>query len=368
MSRWLNKTATLLLLAMATRCAYAQQEPQRFDTAGTAPSVGEAFVPTEPLVVRLPENDWHNGPSAAALPPPPGWMAAEFASLGRTMGSSPESEPLQPGDELTMDTGRIASHKTGFFQKLAFHTGWFNGSGDNGLGLVETELFLTVAVPLPSPDYPLLITPGLDFMLLDGPTAPGLPSQLYASYIDFMWLPKLSDRWLGILSLAPGVYSDFDSVQSDAFRLKAKALVRYDVIPERLQVLCGILYLNRNDVNWLPAVGVIWDPTDDVHLEMVFPRPRLGYRFTTTGLFEDWVYLAGEFGGDTWSIRRGPNLFDMVTYVDWRLFLGVERKRPGGAAHRIEVGYVFSREIQFDLTTIDYPVGDTFMIRAGLDF
>ncbi len=357
-------------VASATRIAFAQQEPRPLNWGSGSPArrAGEAFVPAEPLHVRLPEEDWHNGPSGSSLPPPPGWMASEFASLGRTMGSSPESEPLQPGDELTMDTGRIASHKTGFFQKLALHTAWFNRSGDDGLGLVETELFLTVAVPLPSRDYPMLITPGFDFALLDGPTTPELPSKLYSTYIDFMWLPKLADRWLGILALAPGFYSDFDAMQNDAFRLKAKALVRYDWVPERVQVLLGILYLNRNDVNWLPAGGVIWDPNDDVHVELVFPRPRLGYRFTTTGLFEDWVYLAGEFGGDTWSVRRGPDLFDMVTYVDWRIFLGVERRRPGGGAHRIEVGYVFGREVQFDLPTPDFTPADTFMIRAGLDF
>ena len=183
-----------------------------------------------------------------------------------------------------------------------------------------------------------------------------------------MWLPKLSERWLGILSLAPGIYSDFDSMQNDAFRLKAKALARYDVVPQRVQLLFGILYLNRNDVNWLPAGGVIWNPNDDWHLEIVFPRPKLGYRFTATGLFEDWVYLAGEFGGDTWSIRRGPEFFDMITYVDWRIYLGVERRRPGGAAYRLEFGYVFSREVQFDSPTPDYDSADTVMVRAGLDF
>ena len=157
-------------------------------------------------------------------------------------------------------------------------------------------------------------------------------------------------------------------MQDEAFPLKGKAPARFDWVPQRLQILFGILYLNRQDVNWLPAGGVIWDPNDDVHLEMVFPRPRLAYRFTATGLFEDWVYLAGEFGGDTWSIRRGPDLFDMITYVDWRVYLGVERKRPGGAAHRLEIGYIFGRKVKFDSPTPDYTSDDTIMIRAGVDF
>jgi len=328
----------------------------------------EPFVPSDALRIRLPVENWHNGPAASRLPPPPGWIAAEFASLGRTSGSSPESEPLQPGDELTLETGRIASHKSGFFQKLVLHSAWLNRGGTGDLGLVENELFLTVALPLPSRDFPLLVTPGCDFILLDGPRDLDLPGQLYGAYVDFMWLPKLTERSLGILAVAPGVYSDLGPWRDEAFRLKAKALGRFDIVPGRMQLLLGILYLNREDVNWLPAGGVIWDPHDDVHLELVFPRPRFGYRFTATGLFEDWVYLAGEFGGDTWSIEQAPGRFDMITYVDWRIFLGVERRRPGGGAVRLEAGYIFGREVQFESNLPDYVADDTFMIRAGLDF
>ncbi len=232
----------------------------------------------------------------------------------------------------------------------------------------KPRLFLTVALPLPSRDFPLLITPGFDVRSLDGPDSPALPAQLYDAYVDFMWLPKLSQRWLGIISIAPGVYSDFDAMQNDAFRFKAKTLARFDWIPNQLQIMFGMLYLNRSDVNWLPAGGVIWNPNDDVSLECVFPRPKFAYRFTASELYEDWVYLAGEFGGDTWSIRRGPNVFDMVTYVDWRIYWGMERRRPGGAAYRLEIGYVFSRDVQFDSSTPDYPVADTIMLRGGVDF
>lgn len=368
MSLFSRTTTGMLLLLLAASEALSQGVLERTTGVSDFSREAQPFLPTTPPRVRLPQEDWHSDSSAARLPPPPGWIAAEFASLGRTSGSSPESEPLVPGDELTMESGRISSHKNGFFQKLAVNSAWIDRGDGNNLGLIENETFVTVALPLPSRDFPLLITSGFDLVLLDGPTAPDLPPRLYDVYLDFLWLPKLSDRWLGILSVAPGVYSDFDSLQDDAFRVKAKALTRYDLVPQRLQVLLGVLYLNRNDVNWLPAGGLIWDPNDDVHLELVFPRPQFAYRFTTTGLFEDWVYLAGEFGGDTWSIRRGPDLFDAVTYVDWRVFFGVERRRPGGAAHRLEVGYVFEREIKFDSPLPDHSFDDTFMVRAGFDF
>jgi hypothetical protein len=58
----------------------------------------------------------------------------------------------------------------------------------------------------------------------------------------------------------------------------------------------------------------------------------------------------------------------MITQRDWRVFLGVERKRPGGAGHRVEVGYVFSRDVRFDSATPDYQTDPAFMIRATLEF
>ncbi|MFO7902605.1 MAG: hypothetical protein ACQESR_07315 [Planctomycetota bacterium] len=368
MNCFLRAMATIFGLVVVTHCARGQGMPRQPSPDSTFGVEEPGFLPSPAPRVRLPEENWHAGSSGSHLPPPPGWSTSQFASFGGESGRSPESEPLLSSDELAMETGRVSSHKSGFFQKLAINSNWIHRGGGNNWGLIENELFLTVALPLPSRDFPLMITSGFDTVLLNGPSTPDLPPRLYDGYVDFMWLPKLSERWLGILSVAPGVYSDFDSVQDDAFRVKAKALARVDLVPERVQVLFGILYLDRDDVNWLPAGGVIWDPNDDIHLELVFPQPQFAYRLTSSGLFEDWCYLAGEFGGDTWSIRRGVDEFDMVTYVDWRLFLGLERRRPGGAAQRVEVGYVFGREIKFDSPSPDALADDTFMVRAGVDF
>ncbi len=342
------------------------QDPLREVPDSQPVASGPPSDPASPHV-RFPDRDWRADDSAM-LPPPPGWVAAEFASLGATLGSSPESEPLDPGDELTLETGRLASHRNGFFQKLALTGAWLPSNDEQGLGLVEIRTFVTVAVPLPTRDFPLLITPGFDVTSLDGPASPDLPPQLYAAYLDGMWLPKLNERWLGILSIAPGVYSDFDAVQEDALRIKAKGLVRYDWVPGRVQVLAGILYLHRFSVNLLPAGGIVWDPHDDLHLELLFPRPKAAYRWAASTLHEDWVYVAGEFGGDTYSIRRGLESWDMLELLDWRAFVGFERKRPGGGSLRLEGGYVFGREIEFASGQGDRQLADTILLRAGFDF
>jgi hypothetical protein len=85
------------------------------------------------------------------------------------------------------------------------------------------------------------------------------------------------------------------------------------------------------------------------HLSSVFTHAHHAFH-------HHWVHLLslGSIGAIHWH--------------GWRVFLGVERKRPGGAAHRIEAGYVFGRELKFDSATPDATFGDTFLIRAGVDF
>jgi hypothetical protein len=316
----------------------------------------------------LPAASAGNEPVYSTLPPPPGWTAAEFARLA----SKPLAEPLVPGDETTLETGRIADHKDGFFQKLAFSAAWLNRTSEQNMGLTELRSRLTVALPVPSRDFPLLITPAFNVTALNGPNgrfaAPDLPAQLYDVSLELMWLPKLSDRWMGILAVAPGLYSDWDQLQDDALRTKVTALARYDWIAQRLQLVAGLLYLDRQDVNWLPAGGLIWTPHEDARYELLFPRPKLARAIARSELHEDWVYVAGEFGGDTWSFHRPAGGFDRLTIRDWRVYLGIERKRDGGAGHRLEVGYVFSRDIRFDSPRPDYQIGDTLMLRAGIDF
>jgi hypothetical protein len=337
------------------------------------PPVDIRFVPDSPCVVRFPAETWsaehtpERSPASAGLPPPPpGWSAEEFASLRTAMNI--DRTVSVPTEEIDQHPGRLSVNKSGFFQKLSLQTGWLSRADDADLGLTEAKLLVTVALPVPTRDFPMLVTPGFDMTWLDGPSSPDLPPVLYSGYVDFMWLPKLSDRWMGILALAPGVYSDFQDVQDDARRLKAKMLARFDWVPNRLQLMFGVLYLNRNDVNWLPAGGLIWAPDDDTQLEFIFPRPKLARRIRYDGVSEDWVYLGGEFGGDTWSIQRDSGQFDMITLVDWRAFLGLERRRAGGVSQRVEVGYVFDREVTFITDTPDYTCANTIMLRGSIDF
>ena len=267
----------------------------------------------------------------------------------------------------TESTGpQLSPYKNGFFQKLSLSTAWLpRGGHTEDYGLIEVELFATVALPAPTRNCPLLITPYLQLRNLDGPRHPDLPAMLYEAYLDFMWVPKVTDRLTGILAIAPAAYGDFQQHDADTFRWTGKGLVRFDLEPGRWQLLAGALYLGRDDIKILPAGGLTWTPNEWTRYEMIFPRPKLAHRFrySDSDRWEDWAYIGGEFGGNSFAILRDTGLHDKVTLRDWRAFVGVERKRDGGAGLRLEIGYIFARTIEYASGTPSASPNDTLLIR-----
>ena len=225
-------------------------------------------------------------------------------------------------------------------------------------------------MPAPTVDSPLLITPGFGWTFVDeatGPMDPGLPATLYESWIQARWMRKIGKR-LGVdLAVAPGWYSDFVNDTAQAFRVTGHGFGAWEA-REDLRIVAGVIYLDRYDVNLLPAGGLLWTPSDDRRFEFIFPRPRLAWRVKETSQAAQWVYLAGEFGGNQWAVRRDSGADDIVVYHDYRLLAGWER-RPAdlGVSWRIETGWVTGRLVEYYVTdTADYHPDDTLLVRLGV--
>jgi hypothetical protein len=307
---------------------------------------------------------WQLNPLATEILPDPPPLIGPYGGVptypeGFTDPSLMYNEPIAPPPR------HVWPYKDGFFQKLSVVGAWLPDAGTNDLETTELKAFVTVALPLPTSDFPLLITPNFETRLLEGPLTPDLPPRVYSATVQFMWVPKISERWLGILAIEPGVYSDFDHYDPNAWRTLGRAIVRYDWIPDYLQVGAGVLYLDRDDFNILPVGGVIWNPIDDVRLEIIFPQPRAAYRLGWNGRREDWVYLAAEIGGDSFSITRAAGQREKVALFDIRLNLGLEQQYNGGGGARIELGYVFYRQVDYFSATPDLDLNPTVMLRAG---
>lgn len=281
------------------------------------------------------------------------------------------SDPMDfrmPQEILPPETPPLAKHKNGFFQKLSFTATEVFPDGSGGLGLTETQLYGAFALPAPTTESPLLLVPTWETTFVQSPDYATLPRQLYAAYFDLIWLPKITPKLTGIVSLTPGWYTDFEGDSSDGLRWTGRLAGRYDWSDDRLQILLGVLYLDRYYARVLPIAGVIWKPTDDWNLELVFPKAKLARRLGWGCGFENWAYLGGGFGGNDWSVLRSDGVQDLLVYRDWRITLGWEQKRDAGAGFGCEAGFVFYRDLEYVAAATAFKPDETFLLRGFLTF
>jgi hypothetical protein len=113
----------------------------------------------------------------------------------------------------------------------------------------------------------------------------------------------------------------------------------------------------------------VYEPNDDVKYELVFPRPRVAWRLPNSpvpGRDEFWFYVLGEFGNSIWAFEEVDGTPDMLASRDWRAIIGLERKIIGGLSHRVELGYVFNREIKLASNGNEIEIDDSVLLRVGL--
>ena len=167
---------------------------------------------------------------------------------------------------------------------------------------------------------------------------------------------------------AGGKVAEVDRVEGDhnaALRVTAQALAIWEWQPQS-QLIFGVVYLDREDISFLPAGGLIWIPNEANRLELIFPRPRFLHRFRQTAIFEDWWSIGAEFGGGEWAIQRAGGTDDVVDITDYRITAGFERKSIDYLVGiRFEVGYVFGREIEYTSGAPGFEPSDTLLVRAG---
>jgi hypothetical protein len=67
-------------------------------------------------------------------------------------------------------------------------------------------------------------------------------------------------------------------------------------------------------------------------------------------------------------VRHSAGFNDEMTLRDFRLTLGIERRSEQGLSGRAEIGYVFSRKIEFERDATEFQPRDTILLRAGIAF
>ena len=263
---------------------------------------------------------------------------------------------------------------------------WIHGdpSATSRTELQISEIELATSMVIPGSygmTEEIRVTPGFIYDALGGPSTVALgppasafamPSNLYSVYLDSYARAQFTPQFGGELNVRVGVYSDFEAFSSDTIRITGRGLLFMRLTPT-LTIKGGIEYLDRNDIQLLPAGGLLWEPDPHTRFDIYFPHPKLAKYFTTVGANEIWWYVGGQYGGGAWTVRdlggvgSPPN--DNLDINDIRVFAGLDFTRPSDLTGFVEGGYVFEREIFY--VGLPGPVNtfqlkSTFMLRAGL--
>lgn len=285
-------------------------------------------------------------------------------------------EPVESFDAgSALETGRILGEPRGvdrfkkkFLQRLSIAGEWVPGADAADWKSVGWDASASFAIPLGSFQNLLIATPSFQTDYVDLSNGIPVPDALYSTGVDFMWRKEVSDRFSFHLAAQPSLMTDFHSANTD-IRVMGRALATWESIPDRLSITFGAVYLDRNDLGLLPALGLTWTPSDEWKFDVTFPRPRIGYRLEfIPEEREDWVYLAGRLGGRTWNVERSPGVDDELTLSEYRLGLGWERIRQGGGGAFAELGWAFGREMEYELSPLSRELGDSFFIRTGISY
>lgn len=334
--------------------------------AGPPPATSLPYTYAPP---QAPASPW-GLPSAPAYdygaPPPSAGLYGEGSSLGW----QPSTYGYQQPDGSTVRWRQFLARLRGE------HTVLLGDNTNEAMEVNRTEIASTFAVPIgQTVEAPLLVSPGFAFNWFDGPESdpaavprgPDFPPVAYDAYVDFAWRPQFTPQLGAELGFRTGVWTDFEEVNSDSLRVLGRGLAVVS-LSSQFEVLGGVVYLDRERVKLLPAGGVRWRPTPEWDLYLVFPNPKVRRSWFSTGSADWWWYVAGEYGGGSWTVDRA-GLGDQVDYNDIRVVLGTEFQTPGQATGHFEVGYAFDRELVFDSGAPPRgKLDDAIMFRAGFGF
>lgn len=370
-----------MLISFTVASAAPGQQVRPLPPTGPMPAPsGGVMFPTAPGHISS-----AGYPYSTGMTPPLGGGVSGTASPNSTIIAGPGGPVLlAPGETLVGPIGepivtdqcviipsqpaKPPSHRNGVLQKASVDATFLPRNDDDEVGFTDIESFVTLGFPFPTLDTPLVVTFGADTHFIDGPVAPDLPPRVYDTYAQIRSIRKFGEQWALDISATPGYHTDFDNTSSDAFRIPGYIVLAYNWTPS-VMFVAGAAYMDRDDVGWVPAGGVIWNPNDDVRIELITPRPKVAYRVHNSMSAADWLYVAGEFGGGQWAIERADGTDDVITSSDFRAVLGYERKsNTGGFSGRMEVAYVFGRDIEYRSGTPTIELEDTVMVRSGISY
>lgn len=248
----------------------------------------------------------------------------------------------------------------------------FEGTTFGDVDTTEAQVSYQVSVPV-SECLALLAGFELRGTWFDVPGAAPIPDALYetSARLGANW--RMSDTWRLQVLLSPGLYSDFQDIDSGDLAVPGLILAFWDVSP-RLQLIGGASINLRRDLPVIPAIGGRWQFADDWTLLAVFPTPRIEYaasRAVTVFAGAEIIRTAYRVAKNFGDAYGRPELNDEdLSYNEWRVGAGVRWRLAPALTVAFDGGWMGDREFNFDERdfALDSEGAPYFQISVGGTF
>ena len=257
------------------------------------------------------------------------------------------------------------------FDNLRIRDIWLMGGNGRNMSINDTEIATTLQVPnFLWTQQILRVSPNFGMHLWSGPQNPptnaDMPPRAYSAFVEFGLRSDPAQTFGGDVTASIGIFSDFNAITTNSIRVQGIGFGFVRLTPQFMFKI-GVEYLDRVEVKILPAIGFYWEPNPQTRLDFFFPKPKLSHYLTTLGNTDFWVYLAGEYGGGSWTIDHPNGAADQVDINDIRIMLGIDWTAQSGIKGMFEVGYVTDRQLRYrSAVNEDTHLLDTIMLRAGI--
>ena len=300
------------------------------------------------------------------LPPPPDDFAEDVIRLPSVNSDEEELFRLETEAARIIALDEALHGNNDYLPETTLCLTWLAPGGATGFGTTDVDLNRTWFWRTGNAEEPVAITPGVGLHLWNGPGTLDLPPRVYDLYLDLSWRFFSRDWWGLAGGITPGFYGDFARLGGNAFQLTGWLMGDW-TLSERWSLVAGLAYVRQLDSHLLPIGGAIWRPNDDLRVDLLFPRPRVAWRWFETPEQDVWLYLAGIYGGGAWSVDDGAGSSVLVQYSDLRLTFGAEIASPRGRITTWEAGLAFSRDISVESTSLATP-DPTVFLQASLAY
>jgi hypothetical protein len=212
----------------------------------------------------------------------------------------------------------------------------------------------------------LLIRPAGAIYWLNGPVQTDLPDRVYDAEVHGTWMHRFNEKFRAHINVTGGLYSDFAQTSTNgAFRLSGSGMGALEVHPD-VQLVLGATYLNLGSIRMWPIGGIVWSPNGRFRFELIYPEGRITVKTSENETFVERRYLAMGFWGRTWEVERTSGLREKVTYSDWRISTGYERRYMWGITTFFEFGLAFNRDLEYRSGIGTYQPQNAIFARGGL--